>query len=234
MGTYKVHRIFLGNVSCFLIYREGEALLVDCGNSGSEEKILLGMEKLGLEPQMLRLLILTHVHFDHAGSAARLRALTGCRLMVHRSEVQRLRGGITPIPGGTRWKAKVLVVIGRSFRPKIMKFPGTEPDILVEDTFDLESFHFPGKVFHTPGHTPGSMVILMDGGELLAGDTFMGLPGKPHFPPFAENIHALLNSWDRIRSLPVTTIYPAHGIPFKPRHFLDEFGGAMKRYGDST
>jgi hydroxyacylglutathione hydrolase len=234
MDPYKVRRIFLGNVSCFLIHREGEALLVDCGNSGSEGKILQGMENLGLEPQMLRLLILTHVHFDHAGSAGRLRSLTGCRLMVHRSEVERLREGITPIPGGTRWKAKVLTAVGRSFRPKIMRFPGTESDIQVEDTFDLGSFHFPGRVIHTPGHTPGSMVILMDGGELLAGDTFMGLPGKLHFPPFAEDIHSQLNSWDRIRSLPVTTIYPAHGFPFKRRYFLDEFGGAMKRYGDST
>jgi len=234
MGTYKVHRIFLGNVSCFLIYREGEAILVDCGNSGSEGKILKSMEKLGLEPRMLRLLILTHVHFDHAGSAARLRSLTGCSLMVHRSEVQRLREGMTPIPGGTRWKAKVLTAIGRGFRPKIMKFPGTESDILVDDTYDLGSFHFPGRVFHTPGHTPGSMVVLMDGGELLAGDTFMGIPGKPHFPPFAEDIHSLLNSWERIHSFPLYTIYPAHGIPFSRKHFLDEFEGEMKRYGDST
>ena len=55
----------------YLIYRPGEAILVDSGNKGSEEKILKTLKGLGLEPGMLKLLILTHVHFDHAGSAAK-------------------------------------------------------------------------------------------------------------------------------------------------------------------
>lgn len=220
----------MGNVSCFLVYREGEAILVDCGNQGSEVKILESMEKLGLAPGMLRLLILTHVHFDHAGSAARLQTITGCRLMVHRSEADRLRNGFTPIPGGTRWKAKLLVAVGRSFRPRIMKFPGAEPDILVDGSLALDPYGFNGKVFHTPGHTPGSMVILMEGGELLAGDTLFGVPGKQHFPPFAEDLHGLLKSWEIIRSLQFSHAYPAHGRSFTRQHFLDEFDGAMKRY----
>lgn len=229
--SYKLHRIFLGNVSCFLVYRQGAAILVDCGNRGSEVKILETLEKLGLSPRMLTLIILTHVHFDHAGSAKKLQAVTGCKLMVHRSEADRLRRGFTPIPGGTRWKAKLLVSIGRIVRPGIMKFPGTDPDILVDASHALDPFGFSGEVHHTPGHTPGSMVILMDGGELLAGDTLFGVEGKQHFPPFAEDLPALLNSWELIRSLPVTQIYPAHGRSFSMQQFLDEFEGAMSRYG---
>jgi glyoxylase-like metal-dependent hydrolase (beta-lactamase superfamily II) len=227
---YKIHRISLVNVSCFLIYREGEAILVDSGNSGSEVKILETLEQLGLEPGMLRLLVLTHVHFDHAGSAAALNALTGCRIMVHRCEAERLRAGFTPIPGGTRWKAKLLVAVGRTFRRRIMRFPGTEPHILVEDSYELDEFGFPGRVIHTPGHTRGSMVIRMEGGELLAGDTLFGVAGKQHFPPFAEDLPALLRSWEMIRSLQVSTIYPAHGRPFSFRSFQDQFEDAMEGY----
>ena len=99
---YKFHRIGLGNVSVYLIYRPGEAILIDSGNRGSEVKILEAFRRLGLEPGMLKLLVLTHEHFDHAGSAAKLKELTGCKILIHRAAAHRLRKGLSPIPSGTR------------------------------------------------------------------------------------------------------------------------------------
>ncbi|RLD25349.1 MAG: MBL fold metallo-hydrolase, partial [Bacteroidetes bacterium] len=72
-GIYTIKRISLDKVSCFLIYSEGKALLVDSGNSGSEKKILESMGLAGVKPEMLKLLVLTHAHFDHAGSAKRIK-----------------------------------------------------------------------------------------------------------------------------------------------------------------
>jgi hydroxyacylglutathione hydrolase len=231
VSKYKLHRIGLVNVSCYLIYRPGEAILIDCGNSGSEVKILDKFKDLGLEPGMLKLLILTHEHFDHAGSARSLKELTGCRIMIHRLAAQRLRQGLSPIPPGTRWKAKLLVAVGRIFARKLMNYPGVEPDLLADDLFDLESSGFPGRVIHTPGHTLGSTVVLMEGGELIAGDTLFGLENKQHFPPFAEDLPMLLRSWGMIRGLQVKTIYPAHGHSFSFDSFLSEYDAAMERYG---
>jgi hydroxyacylglutathione hydrolase len=229
-GYYTIKRISLTNVSAFLIYRPGEAILVDSGNRGSEEKIIKTMRGVGIEPGMLKLLILTHVHFDHAGSAGKLKELTGCKIMVHQTEKERLQAGFTPIPNGTRWKARLLVALGRTVARGIGRFPGTEPDLLMMDSLDLNQFGFPGKVIHTPGHTHGSMVVLMEGGELIGGDTFFGLEGKQHFPPFAEDLPALVCSWQHMRTLPVTTIYPAHGRHFSMESFLAEFEGAMDKY----
>ena len=229
-ASYKVHRIGLVNVSSYLIYRSGEAILVDCGKSGSEVKILEVLKRLGLEPGMLKLLVLTHSHFDHAGSAGRLKELTGCKVMIHRSEADRLSSGFSPFPSGTRWKAKLLVGVGRIFARRLMKYSGAEPDLLVDDLFDLETYGFPGRVMHTPGHTPGSMVVLMKGGELISGDTLFGLDNKQHFPPFAEDLSALVGSWKKIRELQVKTIYPAHGHYFSVESFLGEFETAMKKY----
>ena len=228
---YKLHRIGLVNVSSFLIYRPGEAILVDAGNSGSEEKILKAMKGLGLEPDSLKLLVLTHSHFDHAGSAARLKELTSCKVMIHRSDAERLASGYSPIPSGTRWKAKLLVMVGRTFARRLGNFPPIRADLLVDDQMDLHSYGFPGKVIHTPGHTHGSMIVLMDGGELIAGDTVFGLENKQHFPPFAEDLPALVKSWAKLKQLPVKTFYPAHGRPFSRENFLEEFEAAMKRYG---
>ena len=232
--SYKFHRLGLSSVSAYLIYRPGEAILVDCGKKDSEARILSIMSGLGLEPEMLKLLILTHVHFDHAGSARRLKELTGCRIMIHQSEESRLKRGKTPLPAGTRWKAKVLVALGRIFARRISFFPGAEADLLVQDFFDLEEFGFPGKLVHTPGHTHGSMVVLMEGGELIGGDSIFGLEGKQHFPPFAEDLDALLRSWARIRDMKPDMLYPAHGRSFSFESFLAEYDGAMKRYSKKT
>jgi len=230
-GPYTFKRLGLGNVSAYLIYRPGEAILVDCGNKGSEARILKCLKGLGLEAGMLKLLILTHVHFDHAGAAKKLKELTSCKIMVHQSEEARLREGFTPIPAGTRWKARVLVGLGRTFARRIGAFPGIEADIRVNESCSLEEFGFPGEVIHAPGHTHGSMVVLMQEGELIGGDTIFGLEGKQHFPPFAEDVPALLDSWRRIRDLQPSMLYPAHGRSFSYESFLAEFEGAMERYG---
>ncbi|MEN8203853.1 MAG: MBL fold metallo-hydrolase [Bacteroidota bacterium] len=227
---YTVHRISLLNVSVYLIYREGQAILVDSGNSGSEQLILDALKEQGLEPSMLKLVILTHAHFDHAGSAAKLKELTPCQVMIHHIDSERLEKGYAPLPPGTRWKAKILVGLGRIFARRMGKFPPVRPDILVQDTFDLKKYGFPGMVYHTPGHTPGSMVVLMEGGELIGGDTLFGVENKQHFPPFAEDLPALVSSWKMIRELPVKTMYPAHGKYFSFESFLSEFDGAMDRY----
>jgi glyoxylase-like metal-dependent hydrolase (beta-lactamase superfamily II) len=180
---------------------------------------------------MIKLLVLTHAHFDHAGSAAKLKELTGCKILVHRSEQECLRKGFATIPAGTRWKAKILSVLGRIFIPRIGKYPGAEPDILAGSSYDLKPHGFPGKVIHTPGHTHGSQVVLMDGGEMMAGDTLSGVPGKQHFPPFAEDLPALVQSWKKIRGLQIHVIYPAHGTRVPFTGFLAEYDSAMERYG---
>lgn len=232
--AYSVQRIPLSNVSAFLIHRPGEAILVDCGTSGSETKILKAMTGAGLEPGMLKLLILTHAHFDHAGSAGSVKEVTGCRIMIHQTEAKSLREGFTPLPPGTRWKAKILVGLGRTFASRLGKYSGAEPDLEAGESWDLTEFGFPGQVIHTPGHTFGSMVVLMEGGELFAGDTIFGWEGKQHFPPFAEDLPALVKSWEYIRTLPIGTIYPAHGKSYGMERFLKEYEPAVKRYGSRS
>lgn len=232
--SYSIQRIGLVNVSSYLIYQQNAAILVDCGNRGSEVKILETIEKLGMEADWLKLLVLTHTHFDHAGSAGRLKELTGCKLVVHRSEAERLRSGYSPIPSGTRWKAKLLVGLGRIFARRLMSYPRAEPDIEVDESFDLEPFGFPGRVIHGPGHTPGSMLVLMEGGQLITGDTMFGLEDKQHFPPFAEDLGALVRTWEMIRKLPVKICYPAHGRHFSHDGFIEEYESAIKRYGKAS
>ena len=228
---YIIRRIPLAKVNAFLVKGVEAAILIDSGPKGSEGIILETLDRLGLGPEDLKLLILTHAHYDHAGSAGRVRDLTGCRILVHRSEADRLRKGVTSIPGGTRWKAKILVALGRPLTRLIASYPGVEPDLLSDEEYDLRPHGIPGSILHTPGHTAGSQVVFLENGEMITGDTMFGIPGKLHFPPFAEDLQLLLNSWQKIRDLPVGQFYPAHGARFSFKSFLDEFEKGLERYG---
>ena len=220
---FSLHRISLGGVAAYLLFKPGEGILVDSGRQGSEEKILQEMARKGLQPTDLKLLILTHAHYDHAGSARRLKEITGCRILIHRKEASRLEAGFTPIPSGTRWKAKVIVAVGRIFARHLMKYPSATPDILMDESFNLAEFGFPGRLIHTPGHTFGSVVVLMDKGEMITGDTLFGLAGKRIFPPFAEDRVELKKSWKKISEMELKIFYPAHGAPISLDKFMKEF-----------
>jgi len=61
-------RVVLGNVSAYILYRDGEAALVDTGNPGSEQAIEASLTDVGLGWDSVGHVILTHNHGDHIGS----------------------------------------------------------------------------------------------------------------------------------------------------------------------
>lgn len=69
----------------------------------------------------------------------------------------------------------------------------------------------------TPGHTPGSISVLLDTGDAFAGCMTHNNPPfrlKPGLPIFAEDLPRLKESWKRLLEEGVKTIYPGHGNPF--------------------
>ena len=97
-------------------------------------------------------------------------------------------------------------------------FPGTSVDLVLGDEeYSLESYGIHGKVIYTPGHSSGSMSLLLNTGDAFVGDLAMnGLPLRigPGMPIFAENVNALKESRRLLLSSGAKQIYPAHGKPF--------------------
>lgn len=62
------HRVDLGFVSAYLLYRNGEAALVDTGVEGSQGAIEAALGEIGLGWESVGHLIVTHQHPDHQGS----------------------------------------------------------------------------------------------------------------------------------------------------------------------
>lgn len=203
----------LGIVNAFLI-RGDRSVLVDTGVPGSANKILRALSQLGLQPADLALIILTHGHSDHVGSSDQLREQTGASVAIHAHDADILRTGQNPTLHSTNTMGKL---IGRMTSKTIRGFKPFEPDILIEGELSLEEYGIHGKILPTPGHTPGSVSVLLDSGEMLVGDALMGgmmSKGNPRFPHFAENVSGTRQSIDTILKLAPSTIYTGHGGPF--------------------
>ena len=72
----------------------------------------------------------------------------------------------------------------------------------------------------------GSLSVLLPDGSAFVGDlAFNVFPwGGPIFPPFADNVPRLLESWKLLLARGITTIYPGHGKP-SDRSFPDGYAG---------
>jgi len=104
--------------------------------------------------------------------------------------------------------------------------PPLKPDILIDEDMDLSKFGVDGKVIHTPGHTPGSVSVILPNGEFIVGDLVMrGMLRfwQPNYPLFADNMFQLKESIKLILRKKPTKIYCTHGGPFNPKAVLRSF-----------
>lgn len=62
------HRVNLDFVSAYILYRGGEAAIVDTGVGGSEGAIEAALGEIGLDWSAVGTLVITHLHPDHQGS----------------------------------------------------------------------------------------------------------------------------------------------------------------------
>jgi glyoxylase-like metal-dependent hydrolase (beta-lactamase superfamily II) len=95
-----------------------------------------------------------------------------------------------------------------------------EPDLALEEGMDLKSYGLAGRVIATPGHTAGSVSVLLDGGDAVAGDLLVGgylggllSPRVPGYPYFAEDLRALRASIRKLLAGAPGRVYVGHGGP---------------------
>jgi glyoxylase-like metal-dependent hydrolase (beta-lactamase superfamily II) len=96
--------------------------------------------------------------------------------------------------------------------------PPTEVDLVLSDEgLSLTEYGVAGKIMYTPGHSSGSVSVLLDSGEAFVGDLAMNkLPMRrgPGLPVFAEDWAKVQESWTMLLEQGIQTVYPAHGEPF--------------------
>ncbi len=220
-----IHTIPLGFDQAYIVKDQG-TIMIDAGDSGRGGTFLKDLEKISIKPEEISLIILTHGHWDHIGSTAKIKEISGAKIAMHKNEKHWLEESLTIMPPGvTTWG----VVFGRIITWGLVPFKkvhGTDVEIVLEDEdFSLNEYGIDGKVVHTPGHSSGSVSILLDTGEAFVGDSAINkfpLCLKPRLPIFAEDLHQARESWQKLLDLGAKTIYPAHGEPFSIDVFRKE------------
>ena len=187
----------------------------------SPYKIRTFYKALGVAPfeqNEIELIIITHGHFDHISTIREIKENTGAKLVIHRNDIQGLKGSTIPVPAGvTLWGDLSRVMLNTFLTPFLNTQPVDADIILRDEGLSLYEYGVSGRVFHTPGHTGGSCSVLLDSGEAFVGDLAMNslpLCFSPRISIYSNDFKALVQSWRLLLSRGAETIYPGHGEPF--------------------
>jgi glyoxylase-like metal-dependent hydrolase (beta-lactamase superfamily II) len=206
---YRLHQLLGGRSNSYLLRRGTRAVLIDTGRKNKMDRIASQLR--GLNIDRIDALLLTHTHFDHAENAAAIAARYKAKIIVHQAESGSLKAGNSRLPRGsmlvTRW---LMALLAERLQP-LFAYPPADADILVEDELKLHDFGLDATVIHTPGHSPGSTSLIVDGEIALVGDAMFGIFPNSVFPPFADDPGQMVLSWGKLLETGCTSFLPGHG-----------------------
>lgn len=222
MNTPEIVRVSIapwGMVNCHIIIGAGGGVLVDTGLPGSGGKVARALRSRGLQLSDIKLIVVTHAHIDHAGSAAQLRELTGAPIVAHAGDLDFYLQKRPMTFCATGWFGRVFLRTGLIRRPYM---PFT-PDLLLRDgeVLELSQFGMQGVVLHTPGHTCGSISVQLPGGDAMVGDLISSgvllggiiRTGTAKRPPFEDDAQAVAAQLARMLDAGSQQFYMGHGGP---------------------
>jgi glyoxylase-like metal-dependent hydrolase (beta-lactamase superfamily II) len=216
-------RMPLSQSSVYLIETR-PPVLIDAGTMVDGDELSHDLAAENTAFRGISLVIVTHAHHDHAGLAAELQQ-NGARIMLGAGDVPAARRGVDDelLPTG---------LTGVVFKPLLSKlFPEFTPDIVVRAPVDLRPWGVDGQVLPMPGHTPGSLVVLLSNHAAFVGDEMLGgwlggalfgsHPGEHYYQADRaqnrRNIATLL-------AMGVETFYLGHGGPVSRAAVQAAFG----------
>ena len=205
------------------LVRGRKTILVDTGSPREGMKILQALARLSIEPKDFSLILHTHAHFDHAGSTLQLKHWINVPTAVHIKDSEMLaRGRMNPLTPTSLEGRLVIPFVNRLFS-------GFKADILINEEISLKEFGANGKVVFTPGHTAGSISVLLANGEAIVGDLMMGgsvggnlFPSRPNYHYYADDLAQVRTSIKKLLDLKVKKLHVGHGGPLDAE--------AVKRY----
>ncbi|NJN96489.1 MAG: MBL fold metallo-hydrolase [Anaerolineales bacterium] len=227
MPVYSPLCLSLGTANAYLVPAQTGYVLIDTGDPGLTFLLFRALQRHQISPREIKLIILTHIHFDHIGGLWQVQAASGAPVMVHEIEAADLAAGRVIIPAGTYPITRRLSRLGQ-WIAGFCRFPGYRAEHLVRGAEQaLHEFGLVGRIVHTPGHSPGSTSIILDNGDAFVSDLCPNTWYNrrflhSHFPPYADDVAAVFRSWARLLDSPARMLYPGHGPAYRVEELRED------------
>jgi len=196
-----------GDCMVYLVDCKRELALIDAGVSPDISKICRNIKRVGLDPENISTLFITHSHIDHVGGAASFLEKYECKTVAHELDSEAVEKADPELTGAVWYNQKLIPC-------KVdVKLSGSEGDVSVGN----KTFRW----FHTPGHTPGSISILLntsDGNILFAQDVH-----GPFMPQFHSNISDWAKSMKKLMDLDFDVLAEGHFGIYSPKNRAVEY-----------
>ena len=202
------------DLASYLVVTPQGDILINSNLEQSVPQIRHSIEQLGFRLADVKILLISHAHFDHAAGSAALKQLTGARYMVMDADVPAVeRGGRADFAFGNRFP-----------------FPPTRVDRVLHDG---EQVRLGGTVLvahKTPGHTRGCTswtmqveehgrpldVVIVGSWSTTSEYRLVDAPGRPaSYPGIAEDFE---HTFAVLHALPCDIFLGAHGSYFNLLH----------------
>lgn len=211
----KIFQVLSGRSNSYLIITDRYNILFDTGKASAYKKLRRNISILNPKNKSIDFLILTHTHFDHCQNAAQIKIENNCKIIMSKNENNYVEIGYTPVPQGTMLFSKIIYTLGIRLGIKRFSYKPFIPDILVDDEFEFSKDELDLRIIETPGHSSGSISIIIDNEIAIVGDTLFGVYPNSIFPPFADNLAELKESWQKLLKTNCDTFLPGHGKEIK-------------------
>jgi len=168
-----------------------EAIVIDPG-----DEITYILQRLAAQQLTLKQIVVTHAHIDHVGGASKLKRATGAPVFLNQNDLSLL----DMLDQQANW-------IGIDSVEKVAV------DASADDLATIGLSSIPALILHTPGHTPGSICLLLPAEQLLfSGDTlFAGTIGRTDLPG-GDSRTIIQSLRERLLPLPdAIRVIPGHG-----------------------
>ena len=208
----RVYKLRTARTSCFVIRTGNTAVLWDTSMAYERRTIL--KEFTGLNINKLDAVFVSHSHTDHAANVDFFSKKFDCPVYVHGDGIRNIKNGRCQVPRGTNLSGKIINWLSQTAKP-IYNF---ESIAACSQTYELTGSVVEkylgdnAELLFSPGHSPDSVSLVIDGKIALVGDVFVNM-FMQFYPPFADNPDMLLSSWKLLSNKECEWYYPGHGGP---------------------
>ena len=191
----------------YLVNLDGHLILIDAGMGRSTDRLLANISQLGLNPRNIALLVLTHEHVDHVGGAAPLQSRLKFKIAAHQKAKRVISKGDSNASAAKNYGVSL------SPTPIDITLGGDAGSVPIGDG----SLHY----LHTPGHTPGSIVLYFNDGDrrVLFGQDLHG----PFNKAWGSNIRQWRTSMKLVLALEADILCEGHYGVYRGKSAVRQF-----------